>query len=90
MVFMKALYMDLIHFVLCTCAFIPVWVFRVLYWQLRFDKTTMHPKERGAIEFFWTVVPTRTVTIMCILNVQCMSLDPLEIPKVLIKVVGRQ
>nr|YP_009261937.1 cytochrome c oxidase subunit II [Echinochasmus japonicus]AKL39065.1 cytochrome c oxidase subunit II [Echinochasmus japonicus] len=90
MVFMNSLYMDLVYFIICVCSFIPVWVFLLLSYQLGFDNTSMHANESGELELFWTAVPTATVTVMCLLNVQCMSLDYLDVPNVIVKVVGRQ
>lgn len=90
MVFMKVLYMDLVYFIICICSFIPVWVFLLLGYQLGCGEVCMHAKERGELEFFWTVIPTVTVAVMCLLNVQCMSLDYLDVPNTIVKIVGRQ
>lgn len=91
MVSINVLYMDLITYVLIICAFIPVWVFVVLGWQLFSSKTVAsHNNERDVVEFFWTVVPSTCVIALCYYNLNCISYDMLDIPSKIVKVVGRQ
>nr|BDB04185.1 cytochrome c oxidase subunit II [Fasciola gigantica]BDB04305.1 cytochrome c oxidase subunit II [Fasciola gigantica]BDB04329.1 cytochrome c oxidase subunit II [Fasciola gigantica] len=91
MVFTNVLYMDLIIYILLVCSFIPIWVFVVLAWQLFGSNTVAsHNNESDVVEFFWTVIPSSCVIVLCYYNLNCISYDMLDIPSKIIKVVGRQ
>nr|YP_010693889.1 cytochrome c oxidase subunit II [Morishitium polonicum]WCD42526.1 cytochrome c oxidase subunit 2 [Morishitium polonicum] len=91
MVSMNVLYMDLINYIILICSFIPTWVFVVLIWQISsFDGISSQNNESNIVEFFWTVLPTIAVTILCFLNLQCVISDVLDVDCKIIKIVGRQ
>nr|ALD62347.1 cytochrome c oxidase subunit 2 [Echinostoma hortense] len=87
----NVLYLDLICFIILVCAFIPAWILLVLGWQIcSLDIDSAHNNESDIVEFFWTVVPSATVMIMCYLNVNCMTLEIMDSPTSVVKVVGHQ
>jgi heme/copper-type cytochrome/quinol oxidase subunit 2 len=91
MLLFKRLYLELVSYVLILCFFIPLWVFFILGWQVfRGQETTRLSRERNIMEFGWTAAPTLMVSVLCVLNLQCLASDSVVQVQSIIKVVGRQ
>lgn len=85
------LYLDLVGYIVFLCAFIPVWVFVVLFWQfIYFCDIGELAGEDNMVELLWTVVPTMLVGCLCFLNLQCLGCDCYRGVVNVVKVVGHQ
>lgn len=85
------MYFDLIFLILFLCCYIPAWVFCVLGWQVStFKGISVLSHEKGFLEFFWTVIPTGAIGIMCLLNLQFLVVEQGTVVGDVVKVVGRQ
>nr|YP_009689312.1 cytochrome c oxidase subunit 2 [Postharmostomum commutatum]QEL51328.1 cytochrome c oxidase subunit 2 [Postharmostomum commutatum] len=64
-------YFDLVSYIISLSSYIPCWVICVLLWQLvGKDNGASLPGDNSFIEFFWTVIPTGLMCILCYLNLQ--------------------
>nr|YP_009516741.1 cytochrome c oxidase subunit II [Paragonimus heterotremus]ATD85504.1 cytochrome c oxidase subunit II [Paragonimus heterotremus]AYE67513.1 cytochrome c oxidase subunit II [Paragonimus heterotremus] len=85
------LYSEMVGYISFLSAFIPIWVFLVLGWQLCSSYGTAALRnESDLLEFFWTVVPSVCVGFLCFLNLGCLGNDLILKTRGLVKVIGRQ
>nr|YP_006460019.1 cytochrome c oxidase subunit II [Tetrancistrum nebulosi]ADN44057.1 cytochrome c oxidase subunit II [Tetrancistrum nebulosi] len=88
---LNILYFDIISYGIVLCVFIFFVVFTVLMYLLYFSSGTFMPKtESSLLEFLWTLLPTLSVIILCILNVYIVESEGEEKVGDSVKVVGRQ
>nr|WLS55013.1 cytochrome c oxidase subunit II [Opisthioglyphe ranae] len=91
MLFSNTVYLNVLVYMAFLCSFIVVWVFVVLAFQLsRWNDMCVLDNENNWVEFNWTVFPTASVTILCMLNLACMGNVPWSMYSDVIKVTGCQ
>lgn len=84
------LYYDIVCFVVALCVFIVVFVFFMLYWNVKRGGRVKFGSDRQGIELIWTVIPTFIVLILCRLNVKFLTSGLESFTERTVCVVGRQ
>nr|YP_010372294.1 cytochrome c oxidase subunit 2 [Capsala martinieri]UOX29714.1 cytochrome c oxidase subunit 2 [Capsala martinieri] len=90
---LNSLYFNVVYYALGLCVFISFMVLSYLFWLMLVPcgaSTISIPSENSYLEFFWTVIPSGLVLVLCVHNVSFILKD-FEMPiHKTVKVIGRQ
>nr|QXU59594.1 cytochrome c oxidase subunit 2 [Schistocephalus solidus]QXU59642.1 cytochrome c oxidase subunit 2 [Schistocephalus solidus]BAV82559.1 cytochrome c oxidase subunit II [Schistocephalus solidus] len=84
------LYYDIVCYVIALCVFIVVFVFVLLFWNVRGKGSVNFGSDNQTVELLWTVIPTFIVLILCSLNVNFITAGLNNLSQETVKVIGHQ
>nr|QXU59582.1 cytochrome c oxidase subunit 2 [Schistocephalus pungitii] len=84
------LYYDIVCYVIALCIFIVVFVFVLLFWNVRGKGSVNFGSDNQTVELLWTVIPTFIVLILCSLNVNFITAGLNNLSQETVKVIGHQ
>nr|YP_010939812.1 cytochrome c oxidase subunit II [Megalobenedenia derzhavini]WLG31375.1 cytochrome c oxidase subunit II [Megalobenedenia derzhavini] len=89
---LNSLYFDVVNYAIGLCIFITFMVAFYLVWVMNFSGTLLLevPSESSLLEFFWTLLPSLLVLMLCFYNVSYVLKDFELIVNKSIKIIGRQ